>query len=78
GLISPPPADKNSLAASIGKLWPPQDDADIEFLIEPGEEESGLPVSLKVHGLIISSRCEWFRRALGSGMKESIEKYNNL
>lgn len=29
---------------------------------------------LKAHRVIVSSRCPWFRRALNSGMKESIER----
>ena len=29
---------------------------------------------LKAHRVVVSSRCPWFRRALTSGMKESIER----
>lgn len=27
------------------------------------------------HRVIVASRCDWFRRALLSGMRESIDKY---
>lgn len=27
------------------------------------------------HRVIVAARCDWFRRALLSGMKESIQKY---
>lgn len=27
------------------------------------------------HRVVVASRCDWFRRALLSGMKESIQKY---
>jgi hypothetical protein len=29
---------------------------------------------IQAHRVIIASRCDWFRRALLSGMKESIDK----
>uniref|UniRef100_A0A0K2TSK0 BTB domain-containing protein n=2 Tax=Lepeophtheirus salmonis TaxID=72036 RepID=A0A0K2TSK0_LEPSM len=79
-LITPPKADRNTLASIIGKLWP-TNEGDIEFVIKPSifshEDESSpekRSVVIKVHGLIIASRCDWFRRALTSGMKEAIEK----
>ena len=36
--------------------------------------EADTTTVLKAHRVIVSSRCPWFRRALTSGMKESIEK----
>lgn len=33
---------------------------------------------MNAHCVIVASRCDWFRRALLSGMKESIQKYTLL
>ena len=33
-----------------------------------------IPFPVQAHRVIVSSRCPWFRRALTSGMRESIEK----
>ena len=32
-------------------------------------------VEIAAHRVIVATRCDWFRRALLSGMKESIERY---
>ena len=37
-----------------------------------GEEEEG--VVLPAHRVIVAARCEYFKRALQSGMKEDIDK----
>lgn len=29
---------------------------------------------IKAHRVIVAARCDWFRRALSSGMKEAINK----
>ncbi|RZF40536.1 hypothetical protein LSTR_LSTR000415 [Laodelphax striatellus] len=39
----------------------------------PPPEESPL-FSLKAHRLIVAARCDWFRRALLSGMREAIDR----
>ena len=31
---------------------------------------------LRAHRVVLASRCDWFRRALTSGMKESIERWD--
>ena len=38
------------------------------------EKSKSISTSIKAHRVIVSARCPWFRRALTSGMKESIEK----
>ena len=35
-------------------------------------------VEMAAHRVVVASRCEWFRRALMSGMKESIDRYQIL
>jgi len=69
------------------KLFQSKDSADMEFEIVESdisltlEEKLSKEVAnssnttvIKAHRVIVSSRCPWFRRALTSGMKESIEK----
>ena len=63
--------NKNRLATQALELYSSKNFSDIEF--EVINEES--KYSVKVHGVIVSSRCMWFKRALSSGMKESINKY---
>jgi len=38
-----------------------------------GNEEEGVVIT--AHRVIVASRCEYFKRALLSGMKEAIDKY---
>lgn len=48
---------------------------------KPGDEQcldgtsSKQTVELQAHRVVVASRCDWFRRALLSGMKESINRY---
>ena len=47
----------------------------MEFEIrEVGPDGASTSTVLKAHRVVVSSRCPWFRRALTSGMKESIER----
>ena len=47
----------------------------MEFEIrELGPDGTSTSTVLKAHRVVVSSRCPWFRRALTSGMKESIER----
>ena len=47
----------------------------MEFEIrEVGPDGASNSTILKAHRVVVSSRCPWFRRALTSGMKESIER----
>jgi len=41
---------------------------------EPSKHESPEPLVVPAHRVIVAARCPWFRRALMSGMKESIER----
>lgn len=46
---------------------------------EQAEEAAGTPVeeektTLKAHRVIVAARCDWFRRALLSGMREAIDR----
>lgn len=38
-------------------------------------EEDKEEIIIKAHRVIVAARCDWFRRALLSGMKESIDRY---
>lgn len=40
---------------------------------EDDTPEDGVTI-FKAHRVIVASRCDWFRRALLSGMKEDIDK----
>ncbi len=70
-LFQPQSANKNRLAMHALELYSSANFLDIEF--EVINEESKF--SVKLHGVIVASRCMWFKRALSSGMKESINKY---
>ena len=72
-LFQPQSANKNRLAIHALELYNSEKFSDIEF--EVINEES--KYSVKLHGAIVASRCMWFKRALSSGMKESINKYLN-
>jgi hypothetical protein len=69
-LCQPQTANKNSLAENAIELYGHGKFADIEFEVINDEAK----YSVKVHGVIVASRCMWFKRALSSGMKESIDK----
>ena len=77
---------ESDLSVFCYKLFQSKDGADMEF--EIFEFESSLPTGktkdmepckkqstiIQAHRVIVSSRCSWFKRALTSGMKESIER----
>ncbi|CAH0555390.1 unnamed protein product [Brassicogethes aeneus] len=44
--------------------------SDMEFVLTYNDDE----IIFKAHRVIVASRCDWFRRALTSGMKEDIDK----
>ena len=53
--------------------------SDLEFVLAPqasseGVERGGSEVVIPAHRVIVAGRCEWFRRALQSGMKEAIDR----
>ena len=70
----------SQLASFCYKLFLSKDGADMEFeihdVVEDGEkrERTVVPTTIRAHRVVVCSRCPWFRRALTSGMKESIEK----
>ncbi|CAG7666507.1 unnamed protein product [Allacma fusca] len=66
-----PPKSKNSiLAQNAAKLLFSPLHSDMVFEISNETESLEIPS----HRVIVAARCDWFRRALLSGMKESIQK----
>jgi len=73
----------NNLAAFSYNLLQTLEGADMEFevlgevggsLMSQSSEQSTTKTVMKAHRVIVCSRCPWFRRALTSGMRESIER----
>lgn len=75
------------LAQGCHKLLASQDHSDMQFILSPhvpslnatDEDRSasvgaGEGVVIPAHRVIVAARCEYFRRALQSGMKEAIDK----
>lgn len=72
------------LSKSMGALLQTGQFADMTFVIcegdgtattadiTPSMERSN---SVSAHRVVVASRCDWFRRALTSGMKESIDRF---
>lgn len=88
-MCQPQSANKNQLAESAIELYNSGKFADIEFVIINTSQTSmndcdtlsamnsssiEIKYSIRVHGVIVASRCMWFKRALSSGMKEAIDK----
>ena len=85
-LSTPQSSLDSTLAAFCFKLFQSKDGWDMEFEIfeegnningaslEERSEGTGSGVKIRAHRLLVCSRCPWFRRALTSGMKESIER----
>ena len=82
-ITSSSPTSNNLLARSLESLLSSSSYSDLEFIIsektnaEGSGNDDGVTsqVVLKAHRVIVATRCEWFRRALGSGMKESIDRF---
>ena len=85
-VVTCPPGDKSPLARSVMQLLTSGDHADMSFILDKADL-SHCPtcaecqrisekntVEIPAHRVIVASRCDWFRRALLSGMKESIER----
>ncbi|CAB4024666.1 Kelch repeat and BTB domain-containing 4, partial [Paramuricea clavata] len=49
-------------------------DASKPLLAEDSTADQNGSNCLRAHRVVLASRCDWFRRALTSGMKESIER----
>ena len=69
---SPLKSLNSELSPFCHKLFLSKEGADMEFEIHPALEET--VETIMAHRVVVSARCPWFRRALTSGMKESIEK----
>ena len=89
-VITCPSGDKSPLAHSVMQLLISGDHADMRFILNKTDlshnatcaeckriiEQNSLEVA--AHRVIVATRCDWFRRALLSGMKESIERFVGL
>ena len=85
-VITCPSGDKSPLAHSVMQLLISGDHADMRFILNKTDfchnatcaeckriiEQNSLEIA--AHRVIVATRCDWFRRALLSGMKESIER----
>ena len=73
-----PPASESLLAQGISKLLRSHELSDMEFVIatptSPVDTPSQENVVIPAHRVIVAARCEYFRMALQSGMKESIDR----
>ncbi|XP_039265805.2 uncharacterized protein LOC120341379 [Styela clava] len=79
--ISPVPRD-SVLSSHASQLFNSLDSAnnflDMKFIVHYFEDEKPMTKILKAHRVIVSCRCDWFRRALLSGMKEDIKREINI
>eukprot|EP00794_Sanderia_malayensis_P009047 gene9047-10014_t len=66
----------NYLSKSLRHLLETGKYSDMEFHVssDGNKDEDGAEVVFKAHRVVVATRCEWFNRALHSGMKESIER----
>ena len=89
-VITCPPADKSPLAQSINQLLISGAHSDMKFIFDKTDlshysacteckricDQNVMEIA--AHRVIVATRCDWFRRALLSGMKESIERYGGF
>jgi hypothetical protein len=47
----------------------------VEALPAEQQQEAEEICSIQAHRVIVAARCDWFRRALLSGMREAIDRY---
>ena len=86
-VVTCPPGDKSPLAQSVLQLLLSGDYADMSFTFDTTDlvhcstcaeckhfSKQNSRAEIPVHRVIVGTRCDWFRRALLSGMKESIER----
>ena len=66
-------SENSALAMGCSKLLGSQQYTDLCFVLPPGSPGAE-PVVIQAHRVIVAARCEWFKRALQSGMKEAIDK----
>ena len=89
-VVTCPPGDKSPLARSVMQLLISGDHADMRFILDKTDSThcstcegfQGIrnqnTLEIPAHRVIVATRCDWFRRALLSGMKESIERCKSL
>jgi hypothetical protein len=53
-------------------MYESKDLSDISLEIK--DEDTQKVKVIRIHSVIVSSRCMWFQRALSSGMQEAINK----
>ncbi|KYB25250.1 uncharacterized protein LOC100141518 [Tribolium castaneum] len=76
-----PPSNTSILSKLALQLFKNATDTDMEFEIvaanseqSENETQSEEERIIKAHRVIVAARCDWFRRALLSGMREAIDK----
>ena len=74
-----PPLSKSMLGRASKELLNSEEYADMEFEVRSAgiDVPNGQTQEVKIiaaHRVIVASRCDWFKKALTSGMRESIEK----
>ena len=85
-MVTPPSGSQSPLAFSVTQLLSSGCHADMWFVLDSNSaHETGCldcemnskegSVEIPAHRVIIAARCDWFKRALLSGMKESIERF---
>ena len=78
--LSPPSLQDSKLALGCRQLLHSQEHSDLQFIVsgreggEGGEGGEDGKVVIHAHRVIVAARCQWFRRALLSGMKEAIDR----
>lgn len=79
--ISPVPRD-SKLSYNADQLFNSLDSqdcfSDMKFIVHYVEDDKPATKTLNAHRVIVSCRCDWFRRALLSGMKEDIKREINI
>ena len=71
-VCQPPPSEKNDLAGNVGKLLGTETLS--EDMTVTVHDDQGATEELVCHRVVLCARVPYFRRALQSGMKESIER----
>lgn len=77
-----PNGDKSPLARSVMQLLVSGDHVDLTFVLNRADvthcstcaKYEANKSEISAHRVIVATRCSWFKRALLSGMKESIER----
>ncbi|CAF0709344.1 unnamed protein product [Brachionus calyciflorus] len=65
-------SNNSRLAKEATKIYKSKDLADITIEIQ--DNETSEIKQILVHGALVASRCNWFQRALNSGMQEAINR----